>query len=309
MGRRVKIGIGVVAALLALLLVNALVTGGETESATVTEPGGRIFKLPDGDLQVVEHGPRSGSPIVLIHCFSCAINWWDGMMPLLERSHRVVAIDLLGHGGSEKPGSGYTPPNQAKVVAEALERLEVDHATVVGHSLGGSVTVALAEQDPELVERAVIIDMPPDNSYGDLGFIAGLAFQPLIGPALWRIKPDFSVRKGLAVAFAPGYDVPDAFVEDVKRMTYTSYDDSPGGVDDYLDEESLDQRIAASGQPLMVLMGAEEQIVNDPQRALDQYKAAAPGAETHLIAGAGHSPNVERPALVAKLVDRFSAGR
>lgn len=309
MGRRVKIGIGVVAALLALLLVNALITDGETESASVTEPGGRIFKLPDGDLQVVEHGPRSGSPIVLIHCFSCAINWWDGMMPLLERSHRVVAIDLLGHGGSEKPGSGYTPPNQAKVVAEALERLEVDHATVVGHSLGGSVTVALAEQDPELVERVVIIDMPPDNSYGDLGFIAGLAFQPLIGPALWRIKPDFSVRKGLAVAFAPGYDVPDAFVEDVKRMTYTSYDDSPGGVDDYLSEESLDQRIAASGQPLMVLMGAEEQIVNDPQRALDQYKAAVPNAETHLIAGAGHSPNVERPVLVAKLVDRFSAGQ
>ena len=309
MGRRVKIGIGVVAALLALLLVNALITGGETKSAAVTEPGGRIFKLPDGDLQVVEHGRRSGSPIVLIHCFSCAINWWDGMVPLLERSHRVVAIDLLGHGGSEKPGSGYTPPNQAKVVAEALERLQVDHATVVGHSLGGSVTVALAEQDPELVERAVIVDMPPDNSYSDLGFIAGLAFQPIIGPALWRIKPDFSVRKGLAVAFAPGYDVPDAFVEDVKRMTYTSYDDSPSGVDDYLGEEPLDQRIAASGQPLMVLMGAEEQIVNDPQRALAQYKTAVPSAETHLIAGAGHSPNVERPALVAKLVDRFSAGQ
>ena len=69
--------------------------------------------------------------------------------------------------------------------------------------------------------------MPPDNSYGDLGFIAGLAFQPVIGEALWQIKPDFSVRDGLGVAFAPGFDVPDAFVEDVKRMTYTSYDESP----------------------------------------------------------------------------------
>lgn len=307
MGRRVKIGIGLLVALLALLLLNALITSGETEGAAVTEPGGRILRLADGDLQVVEHGPRSGSPIVLIHCFTCAINWWDGMMPLLERRHRVIAVDLLGHGGSEKPGSGYTPPHQAKLVAEALERLQVSHATVVGHSLGGSVSVALAEQDPELVERVAIVDMPPDNSYGGLGFIAGLAFQPVIGPALWRIKPDFSIRKGLAVAFAPGYDVPDAFVEDVKRMTYTSYDESPSGVDDYLGEEPLDRRMAAAGQPLMVLMGAEEQIVDDPQRALDQYKRAVPGAETHLIAGAGHSPNVERPALVAKLVDRFSA--
>jgi len=307
MGRRLKVGIAVVVALLALLLVNALITDRQTEGAEITEPGGRIFKLPDGDLQVVDHNPQGGSPIVLIHCFSCAINWWDGMVPLLERNHRVVALDLLGHGGSEKPDSGYTPENQAKVVAEALERLEISDATVVGHSLGGSVTGALAQQDPQLVGRAVIIDMPPDNSYGDLGFIAGLAFQPLIGPALWRIKPDFSVRDGLGVAFAPGYDVPDAFVEDVKRMTYSSYDDSPGGVDDFLGAEPLDQRMADTGKPLMVLMGAEEQIVNDPQRALNQYKASVPSAQIHLIAGAGHSPNVERPALVAKLVDRFSS--
>jgi len=306
MGRRLKIGIGVVAALLVVLVVNMLLVDGKTEGAEVTEPGGRIFKLDDGDLQVAEHGPRSGSPIVLIHCFSCAMNWWDGMVPLLERDHRVITVDLLGHGGSDKPGSGYTPPNQATVVAEALERLGVSDATVVGHSLGGSVGVALTEQSPDLVDRLTIVDMPPDGSYGDLGFIAGLAFQPLIGEALWQIKPDFSVRKGLGVAFAPGYDVPDAFVEDVKRMTYSSYDDSPGGNEDFYDEESLDQRMAATGKPLMVLMGAEEQIVNDPQRALDQYKRAVPGAETHLIAGAGHSPNVERPALVAKLVGEFA---
>ncbi len=166
--------------------------------------------------------------------------------------------------------------------------------------------MALSEQDPQLVSRVTIVDMPPDNSYGDLGFIAGLAFQPVIGEALWRIKPDFSVRDGLEVAFAPGYDVPDAFVEDVKRLTYTAYDDSPSGVDDFLEEESLDQRMKATGIPLMVLMGAEEQIVDDPQRALDQYADGDPGTETHLIEDAGHSPNVEKPALTAKLVQRFA---
>ena len=186
-----------VVALLALLVVNALVTGGETKGAEVTEPGGRIFKLPDGDLQVVEHGPRDGPPIVLIHCFSCAINWWDGMVPLLERDHRVIAVDLLGHGGSEKPGSRLhaAEPGQGRRRGARAGSAFSD-ATVVGHSLGGAVTVALSEQDPQLVSRAAIIDMPPDNSYGDLGFIAGLAFQPLIGEALWRIKPDFSIRDG-----------------------------------------------------------------------------------------------------------------
>jgi pimeloyl-ACP methyl ester carboxylesterase len=306
MGRRAKVALAVVAALVALLAINTLIVDGRTEKARVTVPGGRILDLPGGELQAIDRGPRTAPPIVLLHCFSCAMDWWDGMLPKLEAGHRVVAFDLLGHGGSEKPGSGYTPANQAKLVAEGLRRLGVRNATVVGHSLGGSVSVALAQNAPQLVERVAIIDMPPDNSYGDLGFIAGLAFQPILGEALWTVKPDFAVRDGLKVAFAPGYDVPDRFVEDANRLTYTAYDESPSGVDDYLAEESLDRRMKETGKPLMVLMGAEEQIVNDPRRALRQYASTVPGTQTHLIAGAGHSPNVERPALTAALVLKFA---
>jgi pimeloyl-ACP methyl ester carboxylesterase len=306
MGRGRKIALRVLLGLIVLVAVNALVVDGRTESAQITMPGGRILDLADGEMQVVEGGPRDGAPIVLIHCFSCASNWWDRMRPRLEADHRVIAVDLLGHGGSAKPGSGYTPAHQAEVVAEALEALHVRAAEVVGHSLGGSVAVALAQQSPQLVDRVAIIDMPPDNSYGDLGLIASLAFVPVLGEALWTIKPDFSIRDGLGVAFAPGYDVPDAFIDDVKRMTYTSYDESPEGVDHFLDEESLDRRMRATGKPLMALMGAEEQIVDEPRRALAQYAGGDPGAETHLIAGAGHSPNVEQPAATARLVLGFA---
>lgn len=308
MGRGTKIALGIVVVLVALLAVNALIVGSETKSAEPTVPGGRILELPGGDVQVVEHGPRTGRPIVLLHCFSCAIDWWDGVVPALSRRHRVVAIDLLGHGGSEKPGSGYNPPDQAEVMAQALEELGVRGATVAGHSLGGAVGVALAQQSPALVGRLAIIDMPPDNSYGDLGFIAGLAFQPVLGEFLWQIKPDFSVRDGLGVAFAPGFDVPDAFVEDVKRLTYTAYDESPSGVEDFLDEESLDRRMRKAGQPLLVLMGAEEQIVEDPERALRQYADGA-GAGTQLIEGAGHSPNVETPGITAWMLLNFAKGQ
>ncbi|MDX6595253.1 MAG: hypothetical protein QOI72_635 [Solirubrobacterales bacterium] len=306
MGRGWKIGLVALAALVMLLAINALLVDGRTESAQISVPGGRILHLPGGEMQIVEGGPRGGKPIVLLHCFTCAIDWWDGMRPRLEADHRVVAVDLLGHGGSEKPDAGYTPENQAKLVAEALKELGVRDAEIVGHSLGGAVAVALAQQDPQLVDRVTIVDMPPDNSYGDLGFIAGLAFQPVLGEALWRIKPDFSIKDGLGVAFAPGFDVPDAFVDDVKRMTYTAYDESPTGNEDFIGEESLDRRMRATGKPLLVLMGAEEQIVNDPQRALDQYASGDPGARTQLVAGAGHSPNVEKPAQTARLVLEFA---
>ncbi len=256
---------------------------------------------------MVDHGPRDGSPIVLIHCFSCAINWWDGMMPLLDKAHRVIAVDLLGHGGSEKPGSGYSIPDQANLVAQALARLGVSHATVVGHSLGGGVAVALAEQSPDLVARLVIIDSraSPEEG-GGLGTLANLPFVPIIGQALWRVKPDFSIRKGLEVAFAPGFDVPDEFVEDVRRMTYTSYKQSHEALDDYASEESLADRIAATKKPLLVIMGAEDQIIEDPNAAAAAYQKAVPLAFTNVIEGVGHSPNVEEPNLTSELVLGFA---
>jgi pimeloyl-ACP methyl ester carboxylesterase len=305
MGRGWKILIGVAVALIVLIGVNVLVTDAETKPAAVTEPGGRLISLPGGELEVTEQGPRNAPPIVLIHCFTCAIEWWDGMIPRLAASHRVVAVDLLGHGGSEKPTSGYSIENQADLVAGALGRLGVRDAEVVGHSLGGPVSIALAEQSPQLVNRIVAIDSIPDDSYGDVGFIGELPFEPLIGQTLWRIKPDFAIKDGLKVAFAPGFDVPDAFVEDVKRLTYSAYTGSHDAFDDYTGAKPLPQRAAATGKPTLAIMGAEEQIASDPRAALDAYRAA--GASTKLIQGAGHSPNVEKPAQTAALILAFSS--
>lgn len=308
MARGLKILIAAVVVLAVLLGLNALSVGRETGPAEVTVAGGRILDLPGGDLQVVDRGPREGSPIVLIHCFTCAIDWWDAMMPRLEGAHRVIAVDLLGHGGSEKPASGYSIPHQADLIAAALGRLGVRDAEVVGHSLGGGVAVALAEQSPRLVHSIVIIDTPPDPDHeeGDLGFVASLGFAPVLGEALWRIKPDFAVRKGLEVAFAPGFDVPDAFVEDVDRMTFSPFGDSPRAFGDYTAEEPLDRRVKETGRSLMVIMGAEEQIIDDPQAALDAYSETVPDALTNLIRGVGHSPNVEAPATTASLVLGFA---
>ncbi|HEX4669636.1 MAG TPA: alpha/beta fold hydrolase [Solirubrobacterales bacterium] len=306
MGRGWKIAIGVVAALIALLLVNALLVDDETKSAAVTVPGGRLLDLPGGETQVVDGGPRDGRPIVLIHCFTCGIDWWDGVRPALERRHRVVAVDLLGHDGSEKPDDGYSIESQARLVAQALTRLKVRDAEVVGHSLGGPVSLALAERSPRLVDRLVLIDSIPDDSYGDVGLVGELPFEPVIGQLLWRVKPDFSIRDGLGVAFAPGFEVPDAFVDDVKRMTYSAYTGSHDAFDDYTGAEALPQRAVAIAKPLLAIMGAEEQIANDPRVALAAYREGDPGAQTKLIAGAGHSPNVEKPAETARLILEFA---
>jgi pimeloyl-ACP methyl ester carboxylesterase len=302
MRRGGKIAIGVAVALAVLLAVNTVVTNQETKSAEVTVDGGEILALGGGDVQVLDVGPRGAPPIVLLHCYACAIDWWEEMIPLLERRHRVVAIDLLGHGGSEKPRSGYAIEEQGALAAEALSRLGVRGAAVVGHSLGGSVATALAEQSPALVSRMVIVDQAPDDSYGDLGFLAKLGYVPVLGQAIWRVAPDAAVEEGLSEAFAPDFDVPDEFVEDYRRMTYSSYNEA--GDSDFSDEQPLDERLTRAGLPLLVIFGAEDQIYDAPE-ALRAY-ADVPGSRTELIDGAGHSPNVERPARTARLVLEFA---
>jgi pimeloyl-ACP methyl ester carboxylesterase len=197
-------------------------------------------------------------------------------------------------------------PDQADLVAEALRRLGVRKATVVGHSLGGTVGTALAERSPELVAGLVIVDQAPDESYGPgLPFLASLSFLPVIGDALWQVTPDLAVKDGLAVAFAPGYEVPDRFVEDFNRMTYTSYT-ADGEEGDYSNSAPLDRRLARAGTRLLAIFGAEDQIYDSPE-ALAAY-GKVPGSLTASVPGAGHSPNVERPLRTAGLVERFADG-
>jgi pimeloyl-ACP methyl ester carboxylesterase len=124
----------------------------------------------------------------------------------------------------------------------------------------------------------------------------------VIGEALWQVVPDFAVKEGLQVAFAPGYETPEQFVDGFDQMTYTSYasDDEESA---YLGEEPLNRRIERDEIPLLAIFGAEDQIY-EAEPALAVY-AKVPGAQTALIPGAGHSPNVEKPMRTATLILEF----
>jgi len=237
-GRGLKIAIGILLVLVLLIVLNAFALNNETETASLTADGATLVQTTSGSLQVLDTGAPDGTfpesdalkpetpPVVLIHGSGGAINWWDDLIPLLSPDHRVIAIDMLGYGGSAKPDSGYSIDSQAGLVAQVLADLDVNSAVVVGHSLGGKVVTALAEQSPGLVAGITIIDTGPDSSYGTLTGGAKLAQLPLIGPAMWRIAPDFMIRQNVSQGFAPGYDVPDKYVEDIREMTYPAYHQS-----------------------------------------------------------------------------------
>ncbi|MDP9187650.1 MAG: alpha/beta hydrolase [Actinomycetota bacterium] len=313
MKRWVKVTLGVAAGLVVLLVLNAIVVSNETADAERNVEGAELVETSSGTIQVVDEGTGTGSPIVLIHGYTASLSWFEQLAPLLAENHRVVRVDLLGHGGSDKPKTGYEITDQANAIAEALAKLGVEDATVVGHSLGASVATAVVEQSPQLATKLVNIDQAPDDGFEDLSFSAELGYQPVIGQAVKRltdIAPTSAVRGEYQRAFAPGFNIasgfddPDQVVEDLHEMTYTSFVDVAEAEGDYTDDRPLDDRLGALEIPVLVIFGVEDQIY-DAEAAVEPYEDI-PGVQTELLEGSGHSPNIEIPEVVAPLILAFA---
>jgi pimeloyl-ACP methyl ester carboxylesterase len=312
--RWVKVLLVLLVAFIALLVLNAIALTSQTEDAELNVEGAELIDTSSGTLQVLEEGDPQGPPVVLIHGATESMHWFEELGPLLGASNRVIRVDLLGHGGSDKPGAGYAIADQASAVAEALAQLDVTGATVVGNSLGGSVATGLAEGSPDLVAGVVVIDQAPNDSYSELPWAVELGYWPILGPALSRasdIAPDSVVLDAYQDAFAPGFNIasgfenPDQPVDDLREMTYTAFDDINSADEEYREARSLDDRLSAIEVPLLVVFGAEDQIY-DAEEAIRPYEDVT-GARTELLDGAGHSPNVEVPEEVATLIEGFIA--
>jgi pimeloyl-ACP methyl ester carboxylesterase len=295
--------VGAVVAVLAILLaVNTIITNAETQSAEAD--GGRIIDLSGGDLQVREDG-RAGAPaVVLIHGWTASIRWFDRLTPLLADRYRVIRVDLLGHGGSEKPKDGYAMEEQADRVAAALERLGVERALVAGHSTGGEVAIALAARDPELTRALAVIDTEPDEKYVDPDLLATLSLKPVIGQAMKRLATDGTIREALGQAFVKGFDVPDAFVDDFNKVTYTAYKKSYDESGDYVDEGHLADDLRSVRVPKLVIFGREDRLIEPPLEAASDYRREF-RVPAEIIPEAGHSPMVEQPGATARLLFRL----
>ena len=303
---RWKIVIAVVALLVVLLALNTILVNGETKPAKAD--GGRIVDLPGGDLQVREDGRAAAPAVVLIHGWTGSIHWFDRITPLLAKRYHVIRVDLLGHGGSEKPKNGYSMEAQADRVAAALERLGARRALVAGHSTGGEVAIALAARHPKLTRALAVIDSEPDERFVDPDLLASLSLKPVIGQLMKRFATDGTIKDGLGQAFEKGFDVPDVFVDDFNKLTYTAYKKTYDESGDYVDDGHFARDLRSVRVPRLVIFGRDDRLVEPASGAAAYYRAHL-GVPVQLVAGAGHSPMVEQPATVARLLQRLDPSR
>lgn len=302
--RRLNWLVVVLAAVVAALAINTIAVDSRTRMAALRD-GGHVVAtgVVPANVEVEGRGP----PIVLIHGFGAAIDWWDEISPALAADHRVIRVDLIGHGGTEAPASGYEIERQAALIKAVLDRLGIDRITGIGHSMGGEVATAFAESDPSRIERLVLIDSPPGID-ATFNLLTRLAFTPVIGELLSRFETDSVIRKGLARGFAPGFPVPEQFVADFKQLTYTAFRSAHDASVAFRTKRQTPDRLKALDPvpPLLVIFGSRDALI--PAASAKLFEAI-PGARVEVIDGAGHSPMVEAPAKTVALITDFLAGR
>ena len=254
-----------------------------------------------GDVILEVEVAGSGDAIVLLHGFPLSHAIWKPQIEALQRRARVVAPDLRGAGGSSSPGGPYLMETLAGDLAELLDVLQIDRASIVGHSMGGYVAMAFARMYAESVAKLSLVcsrlcsdtaAVANDREKLAREVLAQQSAQPLENAYITRLfSPQTLENNDAAVRFA----------RELCRAN------SPAGLAGAL--RGMAQRADAYDiagdleMPVLVVAGADDTIVR-PEEARD-IAAAFPNAELCLLEGSGHLPMLEQPEALTGALERF----
>jgi len=256
----------------------------------------------------------SGPVLLLIHGIAGSLENWQAVIEPLARGNTVVAPDLPGHGRSA-PGAGdYSLGALAAALRDLLVALGHEHATLVGHSLGGGVAMQFAYQFPELTERLVLVSsggLGPEVSAilraaalpgADRFIAATAALGNTVGTKLARGLGAVGLRPSTDIAeVARGYaslvdrDRRAAFLATLRGVVGTGGQRVHAGDRFYL----------AEGMPVLIIWGARDPII--PAQHGQNAHEAIVGSRLEIFEGVGHLPQVEAPGLFIAALERFIA--
>lgn len=246
--------------------------------------------------------------LVLLHGGAQNAHTWDTVALAVQCS--LVAIDLPGHGHSAwREDHDYRPATNAPAVAKTIEILAPEANAVVGMSLGGLTSIALADQRPDLVRSLALVDVTPgvnSQKAADIrAFVDGPEYFDSFDEILERTvrynptRSESSLRRGV---LHNATELPDgrwAWRYDRFRMTVSDADD--------FDMGPLWDVIGRTTMPLLLLRGSSSPVVDDADIA--ELRKRRPDAEVIVVEGAGHSIQGDRPVELAAQLNRFVSSR
>ena len=263
-------------------------------------PPGAIVDVDGVPIHYIERGSGPAAA-VLIHGFLGHTYSFRYLIPELAKDRRVVAVDLKGSGYSGRPQKGdYSLTEQARLVIRLMDKLGIDRASVVGHSLGGEVAMRLAANWPERVEKLVLAA----SVSGDR--IPSLPVTPLIKPILWLIGRLFGRRIFRRQFYDPRKatkEVLEAYRRPlrIKGTGHAVYQT----LRDMRREKAVESsRITA---PVLILWASSERIL--PRWVLSRLRKRFPQAKVVAIERAGHLLLEEQPEQANRAVKSFLEGR
>lgn len=307
MTRLVPIGI-----LIALLVLGAIwlfaqrsAPGPLTVDAPWWTADDRLVEVEGMTVRVRLEGAETAPPLVLIHGFSHSLESWDAWAGELSADYRVIRMDLPGHGlTGPDPRQRYSVAETVTFVSSLLDELDIDRAALIGNSLGGLVAWRFAAEEPERVERLVLL-APGGFS------INGVTEEPVAVPMGVRFYLTQAPQPVIAAAT-------QSLFGDASRMD----PDMPARVHGLMRREGVGEamvqrlevftlpdpraELARVKAPTLIVWGGADIIVPPDHAA--RFVAAMPNATLAMFDDLGHVPHEEDPARTLVAVREFLDG-
>jgi pimeloyl-ACP methyl ester carboxylesterase len=253
----------------------------------------------------------AGPPVILLHGFGGSMWQWEYQQRALAATMRVITLDLLGSGLSDKPDIEYRPDELLASVTGFMDALQIPQAMVAGHSMGAGVAIGLALDHPDRVSKLVLISGLPPRILENLT-------NPTIKRALETRAPSWLISLG---NWLFGGLMTERLLQDIiydpTQLTPSVLDRSnrnrrrPGIIAPILSvgktlplwESRFAPRIGSVTQPTLILWGEEDRVF--PLAVGQRLHSTIPGSMFVAIPRAGHIPQWEQPDLVNRQLRRF----
>ncbi len=242
-----------------------------------------------------------GKPVILLHGWLGSWGCWLGTMEALASNRRAYALDFWGFGESDKRRESYEVSDFVALVEQFMERLGIESAPVIGHSMGGTVALSLALDRPQRVEKVALVGSPVEGR--SLNVFLKLAGYPWIAFLVWN-SPSllrFGIKlfaPWIAASWSEWYAL---LMRDLSKMTLESFLWSIHS----LHHTNLYPRLGTLRVPSLAVYGRGDKIVDPRQGRLFDRIA---NSRVVMLDRSRHFPMLDEPENFHSILLRFLSG-